>query len=156
MSFIGVRPRKGVSSYSYVLTSEFRLANNRELNTTFVEAIDRFCFGESSSWRIYTTPVNENQKRKTVVVQWVSETFYLFLSQGCISLPEKEKATLSHRRACAEFSKLVIFIGSFLQPANSRETIPLTGNADTDATDAAKAFLKTYDYIFSNWKADEE
>lgn len=69
MSFIGVRPRKGVSSYSYVLTSEFRLANNRELNTTFVEAIDRFCFGESSSWRIYTTPVNEKQERKTVVVQ---------------------------------------------------------------------------------------
>lgn len=69
MSFIRVRPRKDVSSYSYVLTSDFRLANNRELNTTFVEAINQFCFGEGSSWRIYATPVSENQKGKTLVAQ---------------------------------------------------------------------------------------
>lgn len=60
MSFIGVRPRKGVSSYSYILTSDFRLANNRELNATLVEAINQFCFKEGSSRRIYTTPVNKN------------------------------------------------------------------------------------------------
>lgn len=69
MSFIRVRPRKGVSSYSYILTSDFRLANNRELNTTLVEAINQFCFGEGGSWRIYTTPVSENQKGKTSVAQ---------------------------------------------------------------------------------------
>jgi len=69
MSFTGVRPREGVSLDSYAPTSDFRLANNRELNTTFVEAINQFCFGEGSSQRIHTTPVNENQKRKASVVQ---------------------------------------------------------------------------------------
>lgn len=152
MSFIGVRPRKGVSSYSYGLTSDFRLANNRELNTTFVEPINQFCFGEGSSRRIYTTSVNEKSKEKNIkgtVIQW-----HLFFGKRFPCL--RRKATLSHRRAHEEFGKLVIFIGSFLPPANSRETIPLTENIDTDATDAAKALLKTYDYILSNWKADEK
>lgn len=76
MSFIGVRPRNGVSSYRYVLTSHFRIANNRELNTTLVEAINQFCFGEGSCWRIYTTPDNENQKRRTLAVQWLSDNFF--------------------------------------------------------------------------------
>ena len=102
----------------------------------------------------YTPPVDENQKRKTLAVQGLSDTF--FWSPRCVSLPKKETATLSHRRAYAEFGKLVVFTGSFLHPANSVDTIPLTENTDTDATDAAKAWLKTHDYILSNWKADEE
>ncbi|KAI1240689.1 hypothetical protein IHE44_0009126 [Lamprotornis superbus] len=85
MSFIRVRPRKGVSSYSDVLTSDFRLANNRELNTTLVEAINQFCFGEGSSWRIYTTP-NFTMKhlhfatslfKEAMLQQLLSETFLL-------------------------------------------------------------------------------
>lgn len=63
MGFIRVILRKSVSSYRYGLPSDFRLANNRELNTTLVEAINQFCFREGSSWRIHTTPISENQKR---------------------------------------------------------------------------------------------
>lgn len=47
-----------------VLMSDFRLANNRELNTTFAEAINQFRFREGGSWRIHTTSVNNNQSKE--------------------------------------------------------------------------------------------
>lgn len=111
MSFIGARLRKGVSSYSYVLSSDFRRANNRELNTTFVKAINQLCFVENSSWRIHTTPVNENKNISGKMK--LSDTF--FRSQ--MYAPCQKKATLSHMKACEELAKLVIFVSSFLDPA---------------------------------------
>lgn len=92
MCFIIVRPRKGVSSYSYILTSDFRLANNRELNTTLVEAINQFCFGEGSSWRIYTTPVSEKSKRKNISGTVIEGHFFVNLEM-CF-LDEETKSHL--------------------------------------------------------------
>lgn len=79
--------------HTAVLMSDFWLANNRELNTTFAEAINQFRFREGSSWRIHTTSVNNNQKRKSISGEVAQQHLYL----KCASLSRKGKTILSQR-----------------------------------------------------------
>lgn len=130
--------------------SDFRLANDRELNTTTVEALNQLCFRESSSWRIHTTSVNKNWKRKTLVVQWPNTVF--IWSQKYVSLARKEKATLCQME---HVSKLVTFRGSFLRVANSMEIFH-SWKYRYWCSGYCKNITKTCNYILSSWKADEE